>query len=256
MIPKKIHYCWVGGNPLPDLAKKCIESWKKYCPDYEIIEWNESNYDFSKNQYMKGAYDAKKWGFVPDYARLDIIYHEGGFYFDTDVELLKPLDDLLKEKVVCGMEKPGRVALGLGFGAEKGSIDIFNMREIYNDKVFVNDYLFLSQYTDPFYITDYLKTKGLKNTNEIQQVGNTKILPTDYLCPKDIVTGIETITDNTISIHHYDGTWAPNEVREYNNYKWEAFNKYGKFFGLFPWSLYVIKRFGVKELIKKISRHI
>ena len=92
MIPKIIHYCWIGGTPLPEIAKKCIESWKKCCPDYEIREWNESNYDFTQNVYMKEAYEVKKWGFVPDYARLDIIYRYGGFYLDTDVELLKSLD--------------------------------------------------------------------------------------------------------------------------------------------------------------------
>ena len=118
MIPKKIHYCWIGGNPLPELAIKCIESWKKYCPDYEIIEWNEKNYDFRKNQFMREAYDEKKWGFVPDYARLDIIYEHGGIYLDTDVEIIKPLDSLLKEQGFAGMEQPGIVALGLGFGAE------------------------------------------------------------------------------------------------------------------------------------------
>ena len=94
MIPKKIHYCWFGGNPMPEKDKKCIESWKRYCPDYEIIRWDESNYDVSKNRYMKEAYEEKKWGFVPDYARLDIIYNEGGIYLDTDVELVKNLDDL------------------------------------------------------------------------------------------------------------------------------------------------------------------
>ena len=95
-IPKKIHYCWVGGTAKPKSVQYCIDSWKKYCPDYEIIEWNEDNYDFSKNRYMKEAYDNKKWGFVPDYARLDIIYQHGGIYMDTDVEMVANLDDLLE----------------------------------------------------------------------------------------------------------------------------------------------------------------
>ena len=95
MIPKKIHYCWFGGKEMPNKDKKCIESWRKYCPDYEIIEWNESNYSLDKCKYMKDAYKEKKWGFVPDFARFDIIYNEGGIYMDTDVELISSLDDLL-----------------------------------------------------------------------------------------------------------------------------------------------------------------
>ena len=88
-IPKIIHYCWVGGKPKPQSVLYCIESWKRCCPDYEIREWNESNYDFTKNEYMRQAYEAKKWGFVPDYARLDIVYEYGGIYLDTDVEMLR-----------------------------------------------------------------------------------------------------------------------------------------------------------------------
>lgn len=91
MIPKKLHYCWVGGNPLPTSVKKCIASWKKYCPDYEIIEWNENNYDFTKNQYMKDAYEAKKWGFVPDYARVDIIYQHAVYIWILMFKLLRVL---------------------------------------------------------------------------------------------------------------------------------------------------------------------
>ena len=120
MIPKKIHYCWLGNNPLPPLAKKCIATWRKYCPDYEIIRWDESNYDFSTHPYMKQAFDARKWGFVPDYARLDIVHKCGGIYLDTDVELIRPLDDLLNNKCFMGFETAFSVALGLGFGAEAG----------------------------------------------------------------------------------------------------------------------------------------
>ena len=119
MIPKKIHYCWFGNNPLPEKDRKCIESWKKYCPNYEIIRHDENNYDISKNKYMKQAYESKKWGFVPDYARLDIIYNEGGIYLDTDVELTKNLDELLKYDAYMGFEDDIHVSPGLGFGAIK-----------------------------------------------------------------------------------------------------------------------------------------
>ena len=140
MIPKKIHYCWFGGNPLPELAQKCIASWKKYCPDYEIIEWNETNYDITKNNYMNQAYENKRWGFVPDYARLDIIYTHGGIYLDTDVELIKPIDELLTLKAFAGVEQNSEyVALGLGFGAEKEHPTIKALRDYYDTLSFVEN---------------------------------------------------------------------------------------------------------------------
>ena len=120
MIPKVIHYCWFGHNPLPERYKEWIKSWKRYCPDYEIVEWNESNYDVTKHPYMRAAYDAKKWGFVSDYARLDIIYENGGIYLDTDVELVKNLDELLYQEGFAGVDSSGRLSTGLGFGARKG----------------------------------------------------------------------------------------------------------------------------------------
>lgn len=106
-IPKIIHYCWIGKSEKPESVEYCIESWKKYCPDYKIIEWNENNYDFIKNEYMKEAYDSKKWGFVPDYARLDIIYNYGGIYLDTDVEIIKSFDALLNQEAFIGFECTG-----------------------------------------------------------------------------------------------------------------------------------------------------
>ena len=119
-IPKKLHYCWFGGNEMPKQYKEWIDSWKKYCPDYEIIEWNESNYDITKNKYMYQAYQQKKWGFVPDYARLDIIYNHGGIYLDTDVEVRRNLDDLLYQDGFVGFERDEFVNFGSGFGAIRG----------------------------------------------------------------------------------------------------------------------------------------
>ena len=138
VIPKIIHYCWFGGKPIPEKDQRCIASWKKQCPDYEIRKWDETNYDVSKNQYMKEAYQAEKWGFVPDFARLDIIYNYGGFYLDTDVELLKPLDDLLPNKAVMGFEDGRNVSPGLIIGAEKNHSTIRLLMEVYRDRNFVN----------------------------------------------------------------------------------------------------------------------
>ena len=136
-IPKVIHYCWFGKGEMPKLAKKCIKSWKKYCPDYEIICWNEENFDLTQNRYMKEAYEAGKWAFVSDVARLIIIYENGGIYLDTDVELIKPIDDLLQSKGFMGFDEKGIVATGLGFGAEKGNEIVGEFLKDYNNIPFV-----------------------------------------------------------------------------------------------------------------------
>ena len=120
MIPKKIHYCWFGGNPLPESAKKYIETWKKYCPDYEIIEWNEENFDVTQNQYCKEAYEAKKWAFVSDYARFWILYRYGGIYFDTDVEVIRPIDDMVAKGPFMGCERDGDKNLAAAIAAAPG----------------------------------------------------------------------------------------------------------------------------------------
>ncbi len=207
MIPKKIHYCWIGGNPLPELAQKCIASWKRYCPDYEIIEWNESNYDFTKNQYMKDAFEAKKWGFVPDYARLDIIYNYGGIYLDTDVEIIKPIDDLLQYKAFMGMEKPGFVALGLGFGAEPGNNIIRAMRDDYDNISFINKNGSYNTIASPRLQTAVLKKYGYIENNDFQIIDGLAIFPSDYFCPISLYTGKMEITYNTYSIHHFMASW-------------------------------------------------
>ena len=119
MIPKTIHYIWFGGNPLPEDAKRCIDTWKKYCPDYEIKEWNESNFDVAQNDYIKEAYEAKKWAFVSDYARLKVLVEYGGIYMDTDVEVLKPLDRFLSERAFSGFEDADAIPAGI-MACEKG----------------------------------------------------------------------------------------------------------------------------------------
>ena len=132
MIPKKIHYCWFGKNELPTKAKKCIASWKKYCPDYEIVEWNEDNYDVYQNAYTTYTYDNKKFAFLSDYARLQIILREGGIYFDVDVEVVRPLDELLRYPAFFGFETEEYVNTGVGFGAERGNKIVEGMLKEYN----------------------------------------------------------------------------------------------------------------------------
>lgn len=222
MIPKKIHYCWLGGNPLPDSAKKCIKSWKKYCPDYEIIEWNETNYDFTQIPYMKEAYEAKKWGFVPDYARLDIIYQHGGIYLDTDVELLKPIDELLTLKGFAGFETSERINFGQGFGAEAGNSVIKKMMDSYQDMHFVHEDGTLDLTPSPQLNTEVFVSLGIKKDGSMQEIDGFKIFPVDYFCPKSFEDGIIRKTANTYSIHHFDASWYTAEEQKWKLDIWAA----------------------------------
>lgn len=208
-IPKKIHYCWFGKTPLPKQAVQCMESWKRYCPDFQIIRWDESNYSISKNEYMNQAYKVKKWGFVPDYARLDIIYQHGGIYLDTDVELIKCLDTLLQNKAFMGFESADRVNLGQGFGAEAGHPLIKEMLEMYDTLKFIDKEGEMNLTVSPYYQTAILENHNLKKDNSEQFIENVHIFPSDFFCPKSLETGKIQITDNTYSIHHFDASWMP-----------------------------------------------
>ena len=210
MIPKKIHYCWLGSKNLPPLAEKCLASWKKYCPDYEIILWNEENYDFTKHPYMKQALEAKKWGFVPDYARLDIIYQHGGIYLDTDVEIVKNIDELLKNDFYAGFESEEWVNLGLGFGAIPGHPLLKEMMDNYDNYSFIKDNGELNLLPSPVIQTKFLRTKGLVNDNgQVQCIGDAVILPKSLLFPECIGLNRYKIVKETYSIHHCAASWMP-----------------------------------------------
>ena len=167
MIPKVIHYCWFGNNPKNKDVEKCMASWKKFCPDYEIIEWNESNFDINCIPFVKQAYDAKKWAFVTDYARLKIIYENGGIYLDTDVELLKPLDDLLKLDAYVGLQSAEYINTGLGFGAEKENEMIYEMMIDYNSRHFLAENC--ETIACPILNTKILVKHGYEFSNKMQE---------------------------------------------------------------------------------------
>lgn len=213
IIPKTIHYCWFGGKPLPDRYKYWMESWHKFCPDYRIIEWNESNYDVTKNKYMLQAYENQKWGFVPDYARLDIIYEHGGIYLDTDVELVASLDELLYQKGYAGFESERHVAFGLGFGAIPKLKIIKEMRDSYNDMRFVREDGSLNMTASPVIQTAFLQSRGLVSNGEYQRVDDLTIYPEKVLCGKSSVTRRVKLLPYTKAIHHFDGSWLEEEER-------------------------------------------
>lgn len=220
-IPKIIHYCWFGGKHKPESVKKCIDSWRRYCPDYEIKEWNESNIDLSMNIYTLQAYEAKAWGFVPDYLRLWIVYQYGGIYLDTDVQVIKSLDSLLEYKAFAGFEDNEHVALGLGFGAEKGCEFLRLHMEQYDQLKFQLEDGSLNKTPSPQYTTQLLSRYGLKENDKlIQTVCGVVIFPPEYFCPKSFETGFTKITKNTFSIHQFDGSWCSDDQLEYKNKRW------------------------------------
>lgn len=239
MIPKKIHYCWFGKNPIPQEYKNYIESWKKYCPDYQIIEWNEDNYDISKNKYMKDAYSEKKWGFVPDFARLDIIYNEGGFYLDTDVELLRSLDELRENVAYMGIEGDQiTVSPGLGFGAEPQNGVIKDLRDLYNDLSFYNEDGTLNTRPSPYYATEFFIKKGFEKENKNQIINGFKIYSSEYFAPKDYYSGDVSITEKSISIHQYSMSWVDPKVVQFHKFRQEVQRHTGKKFAYFCERIY------------------
>ena len=216
MIPKVIHYCWFGRNPLPPLASKCIASWKKYLPDYEIKEWNEDNFDVNIIPYTKEAYEAKKYAFVSDYARFWILYHYGGLYFDTDVEVIKPLDDIINRGAFMGLERDYEtgataqncaVAPGLGLGCNPGLGQYKKILDFYATLHFRNEDGTLNLKTIVEYTTNLLIQDGLSYISAIQKVGDIYVYPSEYFCPYNIVTKRMHITRNTRTIHHYMASW-------------------------------------------------
>lgn len=207
MIPKIIHYCWFGRNPLPPLAIKCIESWKKILPEYEIKEWNEDNFDLDMYPYAREAYDNRKFAFVTDIVRLYALFNEGGVYMDTDVEILKPLDPFLHHAAFSGFESEDSFPTGL-MAAEKGSKWAKDNLEWYNDKHFVKDDGTLDTTTNVVIIMKVLEKYHFKLDNTYQEVsGYFTIYPKEYFCPKDYDTKKIHLTDNTVAIHHFDGSW-------------------------------------------------
>lgn len=278
-IPKVIHYCWFGGNELSESAMKCIDSWKKYCPDYEIIEWNESNFDINISLYTREAYKEKKWAFVSDYARFWILYNFGGIYLDTDVELIKPIDDIVDSGPFFGYElthnlllklndnatfSESSVAPGLGMASYPNHPFYNEILDYYNSKSFYKkdgniDMLNVVQIT-----TSLLSRKGKLNVGKITKIDDITIYPPEFFCPKDYFTEEILITNNTRSIHHYSATWkGKNEknelvlLRKFSDF-------FGDWMGIYIWKLYVksykvaklIHDEGIKSAFVKIYRKI
>ena len=214
MIPRVIHYCWFGGSKLTPLAKKCIASWRQFFPDYEIKEWNEDNFDVNIIPYTADAYKAGKYAFVSDYARFWVLYHFGGVYFDTDVEVIKPIDDVIEAGAFMGFEQLGEcpaVNPGLGLATEPESPLYLAVLDRFERMTFLTENGSLNPYTMIPMVTDFLKEMGLTGNGTIEQVSGVNIYPPDWFNPFDDATGRLRITENTRTIHWFAKSWLPAE---------------------------------------------
>lgn len=223
MIPKIIHYCWFGGNPKPGNILKYISSWRKYCPDYEIKEWNESNFDINQNDYCREAYEARKWAFVSDYARLKVLHDYGGFYMDTDVEMVKSLEPLRIYDALSGYESKTRIPTGT-MGACRDNEWITMLLKDYDHRHFLQEDGTYDLTTNVEVITRLTVERYhvLLNGEKTIFGDNMVFLPFDYLCAKSLETGKVLKTENTFTIHHFSGSWLPEDVRQYG----KLFKKY------------------------------
>ncbi len=199
MIPKKIHYVWVGGNPKPKNIQKCMKTWKKHLKDYEIIEWNEKNFDINSHPFVKAAYKAKKWAFVSDYIRAYVIYNEGGIYLDTDIIVLDNFDEFLDDKAFVGFENIDHPFTAC-FGAEKGHLLVKDMLDYYDN---LEDYNFSFENNNTISVSDLLiKKYKCKANNKFQIIKNDIAVYPDYILCNP--------SNKSVTIHIFTGTWLEN----------------------------------------------
>ena len=206
-IPKIIHYCWFSGKPIPKSLQRCIDTWKEKCPDYEIIRWDESNIDLDKCRYTKEAYQLQKWGYIPDIIRLEKLYEFGGFYFDTDVEIIKNLDELRYQEAFCGRERVGHVNFGGGSGCVKGCAIIKEILDFrINEPFKLKDGGFNSE-ASGYYETEPLMKLGLQIEDINQKLPGINVYASEFFSPYNYINGDNIQSDNTFSIHYFSGSW-------------------------------------------------
>lgn len=227
MIPKKIHYCWFGNGEKPELAIKCIESWKTHCPDYELVEWNEQSFDIdSAPLYVRQAYENKKWAFITDYVRLYAMVNYGGVYMDTDVEVIKNIDEFLDNRAFSGFEDGVNIPTGI-MASEKDFPLFKKLLDYYDDVSFVNEDGTLNTVTNVTIITGICEKNGLIKNNKFQIIDGFALYPKDYFCPIDYETGKLIKTQNTFTIHWFAGSWRSKEEQEQMR-KWRKMKKFDK----------------------------
>lgn len=229
-IPKTIHYFWFGGDPIPSLVKQCIKSWKKFCPDYEIKKWDESNFNIENScEYVREAYKAKKWAFVSDYARFYILNKYGGVYLDTDVELIKPIQKIIDAGpfFACETEKFDSINPGLGMATYPANILYEEIIEDYNKSHYLSPEGVPNTTPVGKRIVALLIRDGLKNKKGVQTIDGINIYPKDYFCPFNYFTGELKFTNNTVAIHHFAASWQDNKAKKYHKFGQFMTRKFG-----------------------------
>ncbi len=219
-IPKTIHYCWFGKKQMPEMNRRCIDSWRRYCPGYEIIEWNETNYDVKKNRYMRQAYEAGMYGYVPDYARIDILYQYGGIYLDTDVEVLKNLDELLYLRAYTSFEEYPTINFGGGSGSVKGFPLLKKILDFREQTAFQTEDGSYDRTACGYYESVPLQRAGLRLDGTMQNIEDMIVFPSEFFHPRSSVTGETTVTGHTYSVHWFNWSWLDDkglEEREKNH---------------------------------------
>ena len=215
MIPKKIHYCWFGRNEKSGIIKQCIQSWRDKLPDYEIIEWNEDNFDVDVCNYTKEAYENEKWAFVSDYVRLWALYHFGGVYLDTDVEVVKSLDGFLNNVALTGYESKDSPITAV-MGCEQGNPIFKYLLSYYDDKSFIKLDGTMDFTTNTTTITNMFKTLGIEPNGKVQKVDDLVIYPQITFCPNNFSRIFGIISPKSYTIHHFDQSWKGDEMKEPN----------------------------------------
>lgn len=213
MIPKIIHYCWFGGKPIPEKEKICINSWKKYFPDYEIKLWDEDNFDINVCAYVKQAYEHNKFAFVSDYARIFALFHYGGIYLDTDVEVISSFDKFLKFKNFLGFENKTFIGTAM-IATSKGSSFAKEMLDYYNRISYIDDNGNENLTTNVTLLDSILIKKGLIKNNTRQTIEDIEIFPRDVFYPKKLSETEFRITEETVMIHRMQGSWLTERQKK------------------------------------------
>ena len=216
MIPKVIHYCWFGNNPMPEKEQKCIESWKKFFPDFEIKKWDESNFDYSSCEFAKQAYEKKSFAFVSDYARAKILYEEGGLYLDTDVKIIKPFPEMIESSGFIGFER--RHFLGTAvLASEKNNPIIKKLLDYYETNDFMTKDGFVDIIANVSILTDIFKDKGLKLGGKRQTLAGFEIFNREVFYPKKMADDEFKTTEETLAIHKCSNSWMTERERKRGN---------------------------------------
>lgn len=255
-IPKKIHFCWLSGEEYPELIQRCMDSWQRVLPDYEIKCWNTENFDVNICRYTREAFQAGKYAFVSDYVRLYALYNEGGIYLDSDIEVLKSFDDLLHNTAFTGFEQNDRVVAAWIFGSEKGNPIFKEFLDYYGNRGFLlpNGEYDLTPNTVP--ITNICVKNGLQPNGKEQKLDSITVYPRDFFCPYNRATEEWNITGHTYTVHYFNGAWISREKKQIIAKRKQIICRYGKLAGYLYYGFGTWKTEGFRHFIKEFCQFI